>query len=286
MRHIDFHFVLDPELGVELLTSAGHTADYPWHSHVSSHVVGLIRRGTVTLHKRCHAREIGQVLSTGEVFILNPHEAHRLSASRPYALLNLCVDAQTLATSDSMEIVAGRLSALCHDGWLHDPECTALMTALGRAPQVMPAGNSALDELRAFLETYPEEHLSLDEMAGRIRFDKFRLIRRFRAHYGLTPHRFQMQNRLRRARRACLCATSLTDLALLAGFYDQSHFIREFRKATGMTPSQYRQAGRILPPLKPYNNGGMNLANNKSPSSPAVTVCRTPDSIREITPVR
>jgi AraC-like DNA-binding protein len=247
MRHTDFRFILDPELGVELLASAGYAADYPWHSHVSTHVLGLVRRGTMTLQKRCNTRETGQTLHAGELFILRPHEAHRLASSRPYALLNLCVDAQTLATPGNTEVIAGRLSALCRDGWLHDPEYAALMAAFERITAA-PTRNNVLDELRAFLETHPEENLSLDDLAKRIRLDKFQLIRRFRAHYGLTPHRFQMQNRLRHARRACLSATSLTDLALLAGFYDQSHFIREFRRATGMTPGQYRRAGRILPP--------------------------------------
>ncbi|MCL2160369.1 MAG: AraC family transcriptional regulator [Betaproteobacteria bacterium] len=247
MRHTDFRFVLDPELGVELLASAGHTADYPWHSHVSTHVLGLVRRGAMTLLRRCNTRKTE--LHAGELFILGPHEVHRLSASRPYALLNLCVDAQMLATPGSTEIIAGRLSALCRDGWLHASECATLTAALAcETSTVMPTQNNALDELRAFLETHPEENLSLDDLAGRIQLDKFQLIRRFRARYGLTPHRFQMQNRLRRARRACLSATSLTDLALLAGFYDQSHFIREFRRATGVTPGQYRRVGRILPP--------------------------------------
>lgn len=248
MRHTDFRFALDPKLGVELLASAGCAADYPWHSHVSSCVFGLLRQGTMTLHRRRGT----QTLHAGELFVLKPHEAHRLSASRPYALLNLCVDAQTLAMPGNTENIAKRLTALCRDGWLRTQEYAVLMAALERTAgtgAAMPAGSNALDELRAFLEAYPEENLSLDDMSGRIRLDKFQLIRRFRAHYGLTPHRFQMQNRLRLARRACLGAASLTDLALAAGFYDQSHFIREFRRATGVTPSQYRRAGRILPPL-------------------------------------
>ncbi|MCL2635987.1 MAG: AraC family transcriptional regulator [Betaproteobacteria bacterium] len=252
MRPTDFRFALDPELGVELLASAGGAADYPWHSHVSSCVLGLVRRGAMTLSRRGKAGESQRLLRAGEFFILRPHEAHRLSAARPYALLNLCVDAQTLAAPDRMKIIAGRLSALCRDGWLHAAEYAALAAALegmARTGAVAASGNDALDELRAFLETHPEENISLDELARRARLGKFQLIRRFRAHYGLTPHRFQMQSRLRRARRACLAATSLTDLALAAGFYDQSHFIREFRKATGMTPSQYRRAGRILSPL-------------------------------------
>jgi len=233
MREPDYHFVLDPELGVELLASAGDRVDYPWHSHVSSCVLGLVRRGAMTLRRRWQAHEAAQTLRAGEVFIFGVHEAHRLSAAQPYGLLNLCVEKHA---SGRMEIIAERLAALCRDGWLHASECAT-----------PPTGNDALAELGAFLETHPEASLSLDDLSRRVQLDKFQLIRQFRRHYGVTPHRFQMQNRIRYARRACLTATSFADLALAAGFYDQSHFIREFRKATKVTPSQYRRAGRILP---------------------------------------
>jgi AraC-like DNA-binding protein len=52
-----------------------------------------------------------------------------------------------------------------------------------------------------------------------------------------------MQNRIRKARKMMLdTRLPLTEVALAAGFYDQSHFIRCFRKFAGMTPSKFREA--------------------------------------------
>lgn len=41
--------------------------------------------------------------------------------------------------------------------------------------------------------------------------------------------------------------SSLTQLGLQAGYYDQSHFIREFKYFTGLTPKEYKAAGKGLP---------------------------------------
>lgn len=40
---------------------------------------------------------------------------------------------------------------------------------------------------------------------------------------------------------------SLTDIGLIAGYYDQSHFIREFKAYTNMTPGQYRDKNAEYP---------------------------------------
>ncbi|HEX6625266.1 MAG TPA: helix-turn-helix transcriptional regulator, partial [Pyrinomonadaceae bacterium] len=37
-------------------------------------------------------------------------------------------------------------------------------------------------------------------------------------------------------------ASSIIDVALSAGFSDQSHFTRAFKRATGMTPGAFRRA--------------------------------------------
>lgn len=102
-------------------------------------------------------------------------------------------------------------------------------------------GSARLDALRQALELHPEECLSMDEMAGMAHMSKYELIRSFKRQVGLTPHQFQLQNRIRGAQRRLLCAPSLTEVALNAGFCDQSHFIRQFKRHVGMTPAAYRR---------------------------------------------
>lgn len=67
------------------------------------------------------------------------------------------------------------------------------------------------------------------------------LERRFAACVGVSPKRFARAARLRAAVLRYGAGTTLTDLAIGAGYFDQSHFVREMRQATGVPPA------RLLP---------------------------------------
>ena len=71
------------------------------------------------------------------------------------------------------------------------------------------------------------------------------LMRVFRRFHGCTLGDYVRQ---RRIDFACgrLTATDapLVEVALAAGFCDQSHFTKTFKRATGLTPSEYRKATR------------------------------------------
>lgn len=70
-------------------------------------------------------------------------------------------------------------------------------------------------------------------------------IAHFRDATGLTPKRYARVQRFHRLLRAFAAAPTRPwlDLALDAGYSDQSHCIREFREFAGTTPQAWRQAG-------------------------------------------
>jgi len=63
------------------------------------------------------------------------------------------------------------------------------------------------------------------------------LERRFTAAVGVSPKRFARAARLRSAVLSYAADLTLTDVALGAGYYDQSHFVREMQAATGLAPT-------------------------------------------------
>jgi len=67
------------------------------------------------------------------------------------------------------------------------------------------------------------------------------LERRFGSGVGVSPKRFARAVRLRSAVLSYAADMTLTDVALSAGYYDQSHFVREMQSATGLAPT------RLLP---------------------------------------
>jgi AraC family transcriptional regulator len=71
------------------------------------------------------------------------------------------------------------------------------------------------------------------------------LARAFRKHYGCTIGEKIRQLRIEYASQQILHSNRpLSEIALAAGFADQSHFSRTFRKFRGMTPSQFGGAFR------------------------------------------
>ncbi len=79
------------------------------------------------------------------------------------------------------------------------------------------------------------------ELAGELGLSQDAFEKRFRRSVGAAPKAFATVVHFRRAVEAFPhLRASLTELALAAGFYDQSHFIRRFRALAGAAP------GRVL----------------------------------------
>ena len=74
-------------------------------------------------------------------------------------------------------------------------------------------------------------------------------IARFRDATGLSPKRYARVLRFRRLLRAFAAdpVQPWIDLALAAGYSDQSHCIREFREFAGVTPQAYRRTAGAAP---------------------------------------
>jgi AraC family transcriptional regulator len=85
------------------------------------------------------------------------------------------------------------------------------------------------------------ESLTLDEIAGAAGVHPVYLARAFRRHTGSTIGDYIRRLRVEYASRQILTTdASLLEIALTAGFSDQSHFSRIFKRRMGVTPAQYR----------------------------------------------
>ncbi|WP_261856970.1 AraC family transcriptional regulator [Photobacterium sanguinicancri] len=93
--------------------------------------------------------------------------------------------------------------------------------------------------VKEFLDDYPQADVSLDELAKLAAISPYHLVRSFQKEFGLPPHAYQIQSRLRLARKLLKLGYSISDTAQECGFHDQSHFHRHFKKANGYTPGQY-----------------------------------------------
>lgn len=89
------------------------------------------------------------------------------------------------------------------------------------------------------------EHLTLGDIAVTVGVHPVTLAREFRHHYDCTVGEMVRRERIAFACRELLKPeVHLADIAMAAGFYDQSHFAKTFKKLTGITPAEYRASHR------------------------------------------
>jgi len=108
-----------------------------------------------------------------------------------------------------------------------------------------PAPRSRLAALLARIELEPGLPWSTESMARAAGLSVSRLHALFREEQGSTPHAWLLALRLARV-RDWLAHTEapIAELALRAGFSEQSALTRALRQATGMTPAAYRRQCR------------------------------------------
>lgn len=113
-----------------------------------------------------------------------------------------------------------------------------------------PEPNSKLtrDALRRtirFVNDNLGSKLRWDEIAAAVDLDPFTFGRGFKLTTGMTPHRYIIRCRLRRAMRLLVREElSLADIALEVGCSCQSHLTTLFRKHLGTTPGAFRLSSR------------------------------------------
>lgn len=95
---------------------------------------------------------------------------------------------------------------------------------------------------RQLIDGEPAAAISLQALADAECVSRFQLIRAFAKEVGVTPYAYQMQRRVRLARRRVADGTPLAEAAAAAGFADQSHMTRAFVRQFGVTPARYQDA--------------------------------------------
>ena len=81
----------------------------------------------------------------------------------------------------------------------------------------------------------------MKELAQLAGMSRFQLIRTFRAATGMTPHAYQLNLGVNRARDGLQAGSALADIACELGFADQSHLQRVFKAHAGISPGRYRR---------------------------------------------
>ncbi|GGM82358.1 AraC family transcriptional regulator [Lentzea pudingi] len=108
----------------------------------------------------------------------------------------------------------------------------------GTAP-VVHADPTLADRLRQLLDASLPSGITLAEAAAELQTSPTHLVRAFSRQFGLPPHKYLTGRRVDLARGHLVDGRPAAEVAVLAGFHDQSHLTRHFRRVLGTSPGRF-----------------------------------------------
>ena len=251
---------------VELLQKGSPKHEYPDHYH-ETFCVTLIKSGTLT--------ESGCILPTGAIVTAHPFEVHNNE---------LIKDIEHAFTTfyfspDLFSYVNNREECSFENKVIYDE---SLFNSFDRLATNLLTGDEKLLDKRSFLSdlqenltslihihsvTKPrhdyskpelieevknlilanlESKISIENLGQRFGMGKYKFIRWFKKHVGLTPYDFIILNRVLLGQKMIREGKPLTETAVDTGFYDQSHFSNYFKRFIGLTPKSYQKSCNIF----------------------------------------
>ncbi|EFL18016.1 AraC family transcriptional regulator [Streptomyces sp. C] len=253
--------------GLDLLRAHYVRHTFPRHAH-DGYVIAAVTGGI---------EEVGLPGGTvragpGSVVLINPEVAHTARAGVPegwaYATLyspreliaevaaeiatprgtpgftaDMVADAQGARAITEVHRAAEAGNALAADTLLRGVVARMLSRHAGPLPArpVRGAGAADAERARALLEERMAGPPSLEQLAAELGTSPFALLRAFRERYGMPPHTWLTDARVRRARRLLDAGIPPAEAAVTVGFTDQPHLNRHFTRIVGVPPGAYRR---------------------------------------------
>lgn len=265
------HYAVAPVLGgVELLSAVYRNHRFAPHSQETA-VIGVVEQGRAVVFGAGET----VTLETGSVLVIPPHVMHdsfslddtdwhyralylnaaQLAAlypgaevghgvlgTRPFALRDSRVTDRVLATHAALRRCADR-----GEGCVRD-DLQGLLVALDEAASrrdTVTAGREVsvgVARVRTLLDNDPLPKRSLGEMAQLARLSRFTFAHAFSRAYGIAPHAYALQRRVKAVRDLLVAGELVSRAAHEVGFADQSHLTRRFISTVGVTPGEFRRA--------------------------------------------
>lgn len=116
-------------------------------------------------------------------------------------------------------------------------------SAVDREPELSASEPDRMVELARFIESRPEERLTLEDMAAFIGLSASHVQRAFKKTFGVSPKAYQDALRLKTFKQALRNGQPVTDAIYGAGFGSVSRVYGKPDRQVGMSPSRYSSGG-------------------------------------------
>lgn len=97
-------------------------------------------------------------------------------------------------------------------------------------------------DIKLYIDKNIGLNLSLEEISNQFLITPFHLIRIFKKELELTPYQYILNQKVNFAKELLLENLSISEVAISAGFNDQSHLYKYFKKIFSYSPKEYQDS--------------------------------------------
>lgn len=146
------NYIYHEKNGIEVILSRQSEISYPLHNHVSVFTIGVVLDGEVTVEIAGHR----QTYTKGQSYSIPPYVSHQITAVMPYTMLTVCIPKAR---------------------WKQKTDCVCQKNCTAKESKLI---NLLGRELKEKLECFPEEKVTVQEMARLAAVSKYHFIRLFK----------------------------------------------------------------------------------------------------------
>lgn len=234
---------------IEFVLSENINKEFSSHNHASHYIISLCIKGSVS----ATLKNKSLLLNENDFFTVPPFTPHAVSLTDTSALVSLCMAQSFIEDYDfqkGAEILEMLLLSPKIQKRITKLQTELLLQAVSYVYELHDTHKEEMENdiliLCDRLTNHFSDSLPLDNLARDLYISKYYLIRKCKRNLGLTPHKFHLQNRIRKAQTLLLTNKSITEASVDTGFYDQSHFDKSFKKIVGISPTEYLASSKTL----------------------------------------
>lgn len=108
--------------------------------------------------------------------------------------------------------------------------------------QTTSESTSDIEQIRLYIDCNITENIKISDIARNFSFSQEHIIRIFKKNYGITPHRYILESKIRLAMTMLkMTDMRIDEIAEKLSFSNSHHFSTQFKKLMGCKPSVYRR---------------------------------------------
>ena len=116
-----------------------------------------------------------------------------------------------------------------------------LIQILADNKKIISETTSDIKQIRLYIDCNITENIKLSDIAQKFSFSQEHIIRIFKKNYGITPHRYILESKIRLAMIMLkMSDMRIDEIAEKLNFSDSHHFSTQFKRLMGYKPSLYR----------------------------------------------